>query len=75
VKCPLDFISLCIEEYKDAYKLSGREVISLFKRHNILSYLEDCYEILHIEGGLAIAERIKRVIETGFDRETPGEKY
>jgi hypothetical protein len=71
MKCPLDFISFCIEEYKEAYQLSGREVIAAFRRHNILNYLEDCYEILHIEGGLAIAERIKKVMETGFDRGVP----
>jgi hypothetical protein len=58
-----EFIAYCIEEYKAANNMTGQEVISLFKRYQILDYLLSCYGALHTMGGLAIAEDINALIE------------
>jgi hypothetical protein len=34
----IDFIAYCIEEYKENEKLTGREVLELFMRHDIIVY-------------------------------------
>ncbi|GAB7141188.1 hypothetical protein RsTz2092_11530 [Deferribacterales bacterium RsTz2092] len=59
MECPTDFIVYCIEEYRDAYNLSGEETIKLFKKYDVLNYIRERYDMLHIEGGLAIAEDIR----------------
>jgi hypothetical protein len=57
-----DFIAYCIEEYKEAEKLNGKEVIELFSRHHVIDYIKQCYDALHVMGGLAIADDIKSLI-------------
>jgi hypothetical protein len=57
-----EFIAYCIEEYKAANSMTGREVIDLFKKYNIVDYIVSCYEALHTMGGLAIAEDIDALI-------------
>ena len=59
-----EFIAYCLEEYKAARGMTGKEVISLFKKHNILDYIVTCYGALHTMGGLAIAEDIHSLIES-----------
>ena len=58
-----EFIAYCLEEYKDARDLTGKEVIELFKKYNIIDYIISCYGALHTMGGLAIAEDIHLLIE------------
>jgi hypothetical protein len=59
-----EFIAYCIEEYKAAKGITGKEVITLFKKHNIIDYIVTCYGALHTMGGLAIAEDIDSLIES-----------
>jgi hypothetical protein len=58
-----DFVIYCIEEYKARKNLSGKEVIQLFKKHDVINFIRTCYEILHIEGGPAICQRIDEAIQ------------
>jgi len=58
-----EFIAYCMEEYKAAKGITGKEVISLFKKHNIIDYIVTCYGALHTMGGLAIAEDIDALIK------------
>ena len=58
-----DFIAYCLEEYKAANSMTGKEVIALFKKHNIFDYIKSCYGALHTMGGLAIAEDIQSLID------------
>jgi hypothetical protein len=58
----IDFIAYCIEEFKENEKLTGREVIELFNRYDIISYIKTAYEALHVMGGLAITDDIKSLI-------------
>jgi hypothetical protein len=59
-----EFIAYCIEEYKAAKGINGKEVITLFKKHDIIDYVITCYGALHTMGGLAIAEDIDSLIES-----------
>ncbi|MDR0743409.1 MAG: DUF3791 domain-containing protein, partial [Tannerella sp.] len=47
----IDFIAYCIEEYKENEKLTGKEVIDLFNRYDIISYIKQTYDALHVMGG------------------------
>jgi hypothetical protein len=58
----IDFIVYCIEEYKEHENLTGREVIDLFTRYDIISYIKSAYEALHVMGGAAISGDIKGLI-------------
>ena len=58
-----EFIAYCLEEYKSAQNMTGKEVITLFKKYNILDYIVKCYGALQTMGGLAIAEDIHSLIE------------
>jgi hypothetical protein len=58
-----DFIAYCLEEYKTANGMTGKEVIALFKKYNIIDYVVSCYGALHTMGGLAIVNDIQSLIE------------
>ena len=58
-----EFIAYCLEEYKVAKGMTGKDVMALFKKHNIIDYIVTCYGALHAMGGLAIAEDIDSLIE------------
>ena len=64
-----EFIAYCLEEYKAAKGMTGKEVITLFKKHNIIDYIVSCYGALHTMGGLAITEDIESLIE-GLNKNT-----
>lgn len=44
------FISFCIEIYKNANRLSGKEAMHVLEEYGVLEYLEECYEVLHTQG-------------------------
>jgi hypothetical protein len=58
-----EFIAYCLEEYKAAKGITGKEAIDLFKKYNMIDYIITCYGALHTMGGLAITEDIDSFIE------------
>jgi hypothetical protein len=60
----LPFMTLCIEEYKNEKKLSGKEVIELFNRYSVLEYIQDYYEVLHTTGTKYIVNDIDLYIKS-----------
>jgi len=62
------FIVYCVEIYKTAYKLSGKQVMQLFTQYGILDYLVDCYDALHTTGPEYIIEDIAGLIEERHNR-------
>ncbi|WP_080657990.1 DUF3791 domain-containing protein [Clostridium butyricum] len=46
----IDFITYCLEEYKAAKKISGKEAIELFNRYGVIDYIRRYYEALHTTG-------------------------
>ena len=57
------FLVYCIEIYKTAYKLNGKQVIQLFSKYKILDYITQCYGALHTTGPEYIIEDIAGLIE------------
>ncbi len=53
-----EFMIYCIEEYKNAKSLSGRDVMKLFEKFKVLDYIMACYGALHTTGGKYIVEDI-----------------
>ena len=41
------FLAYCIEKYKFAKKLTGKQVAELFSNYDVWNYLYSCYEALH----------------------------
>ena len=56
------FLSFCIDGKK--YQLSGDEVVSLFDRYEVLSYLEENFEVLHIQSHQWLMEEIDEKINS-----------
>ena len=58
-----EFIIFCLEEYKEAHKISGEEAYNIFERYEIFDYLETVYEGLHTQGGPYILNEIEETIK------------
>ncbi|MBR5983219.1 MAG: DUF3791 domain-containing protein [Bacteroidales bacterium] len=56
------FLSFCIEQYKDAKKMSGYEVANTFNKYGVLKYLEEQFEPLHTQSRQWLIEDIDEFI-------------
>ena len=56
------FLVYCIEIYKTARKMSGKETVRLFAQYGILDYITKCYDALHTTGSRYIIEDISSLI-------------
>ncbi|MCL1817259.1 MAG: DUF3791 domain-containing protein [Clostridiales bacterium] len=54
----------CLEIYRAAKNLTGKEVIRLFIKYAVLEYIISCYESLHTTGSNYIIEDIDMFIES-----------
>ncbi|MCI9625623.1 MAG: DUF3791 domain-containing protein [Clostridia bacterium] len=57
------FLVFCIEQYKSAKKLTGRQVMELFGKYKVSEYIVSCFEALHTTGTNYIIEDIDFYIE------------
>jgi hypothetical protein len=57
------FLVFCLEMYKAAKHLTGKQVIALFKQYGVTDYVLSCYEALHTTGTNYIVEDIDLFIE------------
>ncbi len=57
------FLIFCIEEYKFAKNLTGKQVIDLFQRYRVSEYIMSCFEALHTTGTNYIIEDIDLYID------------
>ena len=57
------FLVFCLEMYKAAKHMTGKQVIKLFKQYDITDYVLSCYEALHTTGTNYIVEDIDLFIE------------
>lgn len=53
------FLSFCIEQYKNAKKISGRESMEILDNSGALDYLEKCYEPIHTQSPQWILQEIE----------------
>lgn len=59
----LAFKVFCFEAYRAEKNMSGFEVMNLFKKYDVLNYLEKFYDVLHTTGRAYIIEDIDSFIE------------
>ena len=57
------FLVYCLEMYRAAKKMTGKQTIELFKQYGISDYVISCYEALHTTGTNYIIEDIDLFIE------------
>ena len=57
------FLVYCIEEYKNAKKLNGKNVINLFNNYRVIDYINDYYDALHTTGRQYIVDDIDMYIK------------
>lgn len=60
----VDFLIYCLEEYKAAKDLTGKQVIQLFDKYQVTDYILDCYEALHTTGSNYIIHDIESYMES-----------
>ena len=58
----MDFIVYCIEEYKSAKKLTGRQVVCIFDKYKLYDFIDNDYDSLHTFGGNNIVWNIEDYI-------------
>ena len=58
-----NFMIYCVEQYKSAKKLNGKQVSELFNRYQVWDYIYSCFEALHTTGVNYIVEDIDLYIE------------
>lgn len=58
------FLIHCIEIYKNDKSLTGKQVIELFKKYNVLEYIIKYFEALHTTGNKYIINDIDNIISS-----------
>lgn len=56
------FEVFCVEIYRAAKKLSGREVVDFFDLYNVFDFIEQCGDTLHCQGESTIIADIDEYI-------------
>jgi len=56
------FKAFCLERYKFAHNLTGKETLRLFKEHGVMDYIGSFYDILHTFGDNYIVADIDEFI-------------
>ena len=60
----LPFIVFCVEEYKNAKGMTGKEVMNLFNQYSVCEYIRSFYEALHTTGTNYIIQDIDLYIRS-----------
>ena len=58
-----NFLIYCVEQYKVAKRLNGKQVSELFTRYRVWEYIYSCFGALHTTGANYIVEDIDLYIE------------
>ena len=56
------FKAFCLERYKYAHNLNGREVLKLFNQYGVMNYIDSFYDVLHTFGDKYIIADIDEFI-------------
>ena len=57
------FLVFCIEMYRTARNLTGKQVFELFNQYDVIDYILSCYDVLHTFGHQYIVEDIDEFIK------------
>ena len=58
------FLIYCVDIYKNAKNLSGKQVAALFSKYGVWEYVYSCFEALHTTGEGYIIADIDAYIES-----------
>jgi hypothetical protein len=56
------FKIFCLECYKNAHRMKGRDAFNLFKQYGVLEYIGSFYDVLHSYGHQYIVQDIDEFI-------------
>ncbi|GHU66406.1 hypothetical protein AGMMS49983_15980 [Clostridia bacterium] len=56
------FLSYCVEIYKAAKHISGKQTYEVFRSHCVCDYILDCYGALHTTGAEYTADCVDEFI-------------
>jgi hypothetical protein len=56
------FLAFCVEQYKNAQKISGERAYNALKDTGALNYLEHNYEVIHTQSPQWILEEINEYV-------------
>lgn len=59
-----EFLVYCIEIYKSAKNLSGRQTIQIFTKYDVINYVKSYFEALHTTGEKYIVNDIDEYIKS-----------
>ena len=65
------FLSFCIEQYKAAKGLSGKEAMQVLKKYGVLEYLSTHFEVLHTQGRQWLIEEMDEWVEKKRKEDAP----
>ena len=58
-----NFLVYCVEQYRSAKGLSGKQVADLFNKFRVWDYIYSCFEALHTTGDKYIVEDFALYLE------------
>ena len=58
------FLIYCLENYRREKNLTGKQVLELFKKYDVIEYIISCYEALHTTGWQYTSEDIDLFVIT-----------
>ncbi|WP_312648939.1 DUF3791 domain-containing protein [Aminipila sp.] len=59
----LEFKIFCLENYKQANNMKGRETFRLFQKYGVFDYLQKHYDVLHSTGEDYLIKDINQFIQ------------
>ncbi len=60
----IDFTVFCLESYKQAHHLTGKDVLKVFDDYKVFDYIKSFYDVLHSTGQDYIVEDIDIYIKS-----------
>lgn len=60
----IDFTVFCLESYKQAHHLTGKDALKVFNDYDVFDYITSFYDVLHTTGRNYIVEDIDMYIKS-----------
>ncbi|SMB80486.1 Protein of unknown function [Desulfonispora thiosulfatigenes DSM 11270] len=60
----INFIVFCLESYKQAHNLTGKDALKIFNDYKVFDYIKSFYDVLHSTGQDYIVEDIDEYIKS-----------
>jgi hypothetical protein len=60
----MEFTVFCLESYKQAHRLTGKESFNVFNEYKVFDYIKSFYDVMHSTGQDYIVEDIDAYIKS-----------